>query len=84
MRYHELKAARETLIHAIDYITNNPRQITVLVKRVDQSALLVLRAALAEVREELKHPERFNLDGTRRPIRITLHYRRIRAESAIA
>lgn len=60
MRYQQLRAARQTLEHAITHLVNNPKQITILIKKVDQSAILVLREALQEVREELKHPERFN------------------------
>lgn len=80
MRYQELRMARETLNNAITHLVNNPKQLTILIKKVDQSAILVLREALQEVREELKHPERFNLDGSRR----TIIMRRVYAESAIA
>lgn len=70
MRYQQLRAARETLDHAITYLVNNPKQLTILIKKVDQSAVLLLREALHEVRAELKHPERFNLDGSRRVIKV--------------
>lgn len=34
--------------------------------------LNLLRQAHKLIREELKHPERFNLDGTKRQMRVTL------------
>lgn len=68
MRYKQLQAAREQILRVSFYLFRQQR-----VTPVDEdsyiAALEVLRDAVNEVREELKHPERFHLDGTRREVR---------------
>lgn len=75
MRYKELKQAREQLKRVAKYLQTSrpiPPSFTLSGSERDAyiAALEVLVVAINGVREELKHPERFNLDGTRRVVKM--------------
>jgi hypothetical protein len=68
MRYQQLRGGLDTLASAGKYLAEQQKQAT-----LDSiQALMTISLASCLIREELKHPERFNLDGTKRVMKVRL------------